>query len=234
MSRPRKKWLQQDLPTGKRGGKRKNAGRKRLAPRPQVKHRVRPEVKPKTPVHITLRMLPGVARLRRRDQYRAIRQALARVAHEHACRICHYSIQGNHIHLIVEPDGKAGLVHGMIAFKTSCARRLNRIVGRDGRVFADRYHARYLTSCAQVRRALCYVLNNWRRHGEHRAHPEWRTDPFSSADFFDGWTGYRPGRPFWLGPEDTPPVADPTFWLLTKGWKQYGTIATREMPGPKS
>jgi REP element-mobilizing transposase RayT len=233
MARTRKKWQQQDLAYRTWGGKRKGAGRK-AGPKPKVRHRARPELEPKTPVHVTLRLRPEIARLRRRDQYRAVRQALALTAHGDTCRICQYSVQGNHLHLIVEPDGKAGLASGMISFQTSCARRLNRLVDRKGPVFADRYHARYLTSRAQVRRALAYVLNNWRRHGEHRQHPDWRTDPFSSADFFDGWTDHAARRPWWLAPEDTPPVADARFWLLTEGWRKYGTIATREVPGPKS
>jgi putative transposase len=236
MARFRKKWVQATIEfrkkPGSRGGRRKGAGRKRGR---RVQHVTRRELDGRTPVHITLRVLPEIARLRRRDQYRAVRQALARSAHRDDCRICQYSIQGNHLHLVVEPQTKQGLVRGMIALKTSCARRLNAIVGRTGRVFADRYHARYLTSPAQVRRALCYVLNNWRRHDEHHAHPEWRTDPFSSADFFDGWEGIaRPARPWWLGPEDTPPVADARFWLLTMGWRRHGAIHPRAVPAPKS
>jgi REP element-mobilizing transposase RayT len=165
MARTRKKWQQQDLAYRGWGGKRKGAGRK-AGPKPNVRHRARPELKAKTPVHVTLRLRPEIVRLRRRDQYRAVRQALALTAHGDHCRICHYSVQGNHLHLIVEPDGKAGLASGMISFQTSCARRLNRLVDRKGPVFADRYHARYLTSRALC--SLCYVLNNWRRHGEHR------------------------------------------------------------------
>jgi hypothetical protein len=84
----------------------------------------------------------------------------------------------------------------MIAFQTSCARRLNGVVGRTGRVFADRYHARYLTNRAQVR---------------ERSRMSW-----------------------WLAPEDTPPVAEAQFWLLTTGWRWYGATATREVPGPRS
>jgi hypothetical protein len=135
---------------------------------------------------------------------------------------------------VVEPQTKDGLARGMIALKTSCARRLNAIVGRTGRVFADRYHARYLTSPMQVRRALCYVLNNWIRHGEHRAVADWYVDPFSSADFFDGFTNREPRRPPWLGPDDTPPVAGARFWLLTKGWRRHGAIHPRAVPGPKA
>jgi REP element-mobilizing transposase RayT len=233
MSKARKIWKQATIEfrnsPGKVGGRRKGAGRKRGK---KVQHLTRPALNGRTPVHVTLRLLPEIGRLRRRDQYRAVRHALARAAHRDDCRICQYSIQGNHLHLIVEPGSKQGLSRGMCAFKTSCARRLNGVVGRKGRVFADRYHARYLANRAQVRRALCYVLNNWRRHGEHREHPHWRTDPFSSADFFDGWTDHEARRPWWLAPEDTPPVADARFWLLTEGWRRYGTIGTREMPGP--
>jgi putative transposase len=239
MARTRKVWRQETIEYRKRpgthGGRRKGAGRKRGN---KVQHLTRPPLNGRTPVHVTLRLLPEIGRLRRRDQYRAVRHALARAAHRDDFRICQYSIQGNHLHLIVEPASNRGLANGMIAFKASCARRLNGVVGRTGRVFADRYHARYLTNRAQVRRALCYVLNNWRRHGEHSAHPDWRTDPFSSADFFDGWTEYqnqtpRPKKPSWLAPEDTPPVADARFWLLTEGWRRYGTISTREVPGTR-
>jgi REP element-mobilizing transposase RayT len=207
------------------------AGRKRVAARPQVAHRVRPDVKAKTPVHVTLRVRREIVQLRRREQYRAIRQALARTAHDDRCRIVHFSVQGNHLHLMCEPDGKRGLTRGMIAFKTSCARRLNAVVARRGAVFADRYHVRYLLTPAQVRNALSYIRDNWRRHGEHRAHPAWRTDPFSSAELFDGWSG----APMVCLPRgERRPVARPRFWLVTDGWKRHGVIAIDETPGPKA
>jgi REP element-mobilizing transposase RayT len=216
------------------GGWRPGAGRKRMTDRPRVVHRVRPELPEQTAVHVTLRLLPAVGNLRQRVPYRAVRDALALVAHDERCRICQFSIQGSQIHLIVEPDGMAGLTSGMIALKTSCARRLNRVLDRKGRVFEDRYDARYLTSGALVRQAFCFVINNWRLHDEHRAHPEWRTDPFSSADFFDGWDGVRPERASWLEPEDTPPVAEATFAMLTTGWRRYGLIGPSETPGSTS
>jgi REP element-mobilizing transposase RayT len=216
------------------GGKRKNAGRKRVAGKPQVKHRTRAPLDGRTPVHVTLRVLPDVTRLRRRDQYRVVRQALARTAHKSDFRVCHFSVQSNHLHLICEPADARAMARGITGFKTSCARRLNGLVERKGAVFSDRYHARYLSSPAQVRRALCYVLNNWRRHRED-GRSRRTTDPYSSADFFDGWVGHRPAQPSGLiGPEDTPPVADAAFWLLTAGWRRHGAIGPREMPGPKS
>jgi REP element-mobilizing transposase RayT len=193
-------------------------------------HRTRRELDGRTPVHVTLRLLPEITRLRRRDQYRAIRAALARAAHRDDNRICQYSVQGNHLHLICEPRTKRGLASGMIAFKSSCARRLNGLVARRGRVFSDRYHVRYLTSPAQVRAALSYVLNNWRHHGEDRG-ASWYVDPFSSADFFDGWMDRQPRRPPWLVSGERVPIADARFWLLRLGWRRHGLIRPTEIPG---
>ena len=39
---------------------------------------------------------------------------------------------------------------------------------RRGNVFVDRYHAEKITNPRQARRALAYVLNNWRKHFEDR------------------------------------------------------------------
>jgi hypothetical protein len=72
------------------------------------------------------------------------------------------------------------------------------------------------------------MLNNWRRHGEDATHTDWRTDPFSSAALFDGWADHEPRRTFPV--DEGPPVADARFWLLTKGWRRYGAIRTRELP----
>jgi len=212
------------------GGKRRNAGRKRVAERRRVAHRARGRLDGRTPVHVTLRVLPEVARLRRRDQYRAIRQALARTANKADFRICHYSVQSNHLHLICEPRDVSAMTRGIIGFKASCARRLNAIAARKGAVFSDRYHARYLTSPIEVRRALCYVLNNWRRHREDWR-SRWSTDPFSSAACFDGWAEELGRKASGSGPPEALPVAAATFWLLTTGWRRHGAIGRGEVPG---
>jgi len=49
---------------------------------------------------------------------------------------------------------RESLARGTMSLKTSCARRLNRLEGRRGAVFADRYHAQYLRSPRQVRHAI--------------------------------------------------------------------------------
>jgi REP element-mobilizing transposase RayT len=180
-------------------------------------------------VHVTLRCRPEIGRLRRRVGFRAVREALAVVvARVERFRIVHLSIQRNHIHLLVEARNKGELARGMRGFAISFSRQLNRRLRRRGRVVADRYHARALTSPRQVRHALCYVLNNWRHHREHPGQPD-AFDFYSSALAFDGWAVCgRRGLP---ADAELLPTAVARTWLLTRGWRRHRLIAATEVPG---
>src|SRR5262249_44916568 len=101
------------------------------------------------------------------------------------------------------------------------ARRLNEKLSRRGRVLADRYHARPLTTPRVVRIAIVYVLQNHVHHERSR----YIVDECSSARWFDGWTERLP-------PQMTPsPVAAPRTWLGSIGWRRYGRIRLDESPG---
>ncbi len=81
-------------------------------------------------------------------------------------RLVHYSLQGNHAHLIVEANDADALGRGMKAVGARLARAVNQIFDRSGPVLADRYHARVLRTPREVRNAIAYVLLNARRHAE--------------------------------------------------------------------
>jgi REP element-mobilizing transposase RayT len=51
-------------------------------------------------------------------------------------RVTQYSIQGNHLHLLVEAERSAALGRGMKAIAARVARAINRTVGRTGRCCA--------------------------------------------------------------------------------------------------
>jgi REP element-mobilizing transposase RayT len=214
------------------GGKRAGAGRTRKAVRPQVPHRRRTAVKARHPVLVTTRVVPEVGRLRSDIARRAIEEAMAvamkRGYEEMMFRICQISIQGTHLHMLVETASQEALSRGMQGFLVSCARRLNAAARRQGRVFADRYHATELTTPRRVRAALQYVLNNWRKHGEDRGDQR-RLDPMSSgATLADWWTG--PSLP--VDAAHMMPVWLPATWLLREGWRRAGTISPWTRPGP--
>ena len=225
-------------PASKRGGKRKGAGRKPSGTRARASHAKRPALKPTTPVHITLRVLAVMGVLRRRSLWSALRWAtIALASKRDDCRIVQFSVQRDHIHLVVEAQHAKALADGMRAFQISAAKRMNAKLGRVGQVFADRYHAEYLTSPRQVRHALAYVVNNWRKHREDCGDASrWKHDWYSSGWAFFGWKE-RAGEAFVpLPPEgyEAPLVWLPKTWLLRDGWRRHGLISLHEVPGGRS
>ncbi len=56
------------------------------------------------------------------------------------------------------------MANGMRAFSGRIALGLNRMMGRSGPVFEDRYHAHPLCTLAEARNAIAYVLGNLASH----------------------------------------------------------------------
>ena len=188
-----------------RGGKRPGAGRPRTRPHPGleapgVPHVRREELNGRDPVHITMRVQPGLGYLRAQRQAAEIQRALRAAREKFGMRIIHFSIQGAHLHLIVEAADRAALSRGVQGLAIRLARALNRLAAnRRGPVFADRYHEHILESRRQVANAVRYVLENFRHHvrGPEQAHG---ADPLSSAV-------WQPGAP-------DAPVVEPATWKL--------------------
>jgi REP element-mobilizing transposase RayT len=180
------------------------------------------------PILVTTRVMPDVARLRTKVMYEAIQEALARATkwmyEPEPVRFVHASVQGNHLHLLLEAASSEALSRAMKGFLVSCAKRLNRIAGRKGRVFADRFHTRTLATPTAVRNALRYTLLNGRKHGELSASV--RLDPYSSAFALPDW---MTGENIRLA-DVTMQVALPRTWLLREGWRRAGPISPWETP----
>src|SRR5262245_59482050 len=79
-------------------------------------------------------------------------------------RILQFSVQDDHVHLIVEADDSRALRRGLRGLAIRAAPVVNRALERRGPVWKDRYHARELTTPRAVRHALVYVLMNIRKH----------------------------------------------------------------------
>jgi REP element-mobilizing transposase RayT len=211
-----------------RGGPRPGAGRPR-GQRPRVLHRERTPVPVDAPVHVTLRVRVGVPSLRTVAFVREFRRSLAEASERGEFRVNHYSLQGDHAHLIVEAHGKDALARGMKSIAARLARAMNRTAGRSGPVLDGRYHHRSLRTPREVRRALAYVLLNARRHLAKRRHVSRadpvRLDPASSARWFDGWRGGVE-----IDVTARPEVAQPHTWLLRVGWRRHGLVDPAELP----
>ncbi len=216
------------------GGRRPGAGRK-SGPRPRIRHRSRtPEVGSRFPCHVSLKLRPGIPSLRTAKLVRELERSFAKCCNRGDFRLVHYSLQHNHLHLVVEADHAAALGRGMKAIGARLARAVHRVFRRAGSVLADRYHVRVLKTPLEVRRAIAYVLLNARRHAAALGRKlEGGGDPASSGAWFGGWEpGSKQG--WWAGAERPPPVAAARSWLLRVGWRRHGLIRMSEVPGVKT
>ncbi|WP_394841052.1 transposase [Pendulispora brunnea] len=223
--------LQLELPSGRTwGGRRRGAGRKRN-PKSGVPHRARPVHRAAHPVHVTLRARDAVHGLRAPPVFAFVLRSI-KEASRTEFRVVHFSVQHDHIHLIVEAHDKVSLSRGMHGLSIRLARAINRGLMRRGPVWKERYHAHALTRPREVRNALLYVLMNHRKHGASLA---W-LDPRSSAAWFDGWR-----QDFLLkyaardldGIAGLPPPVQPAqTWLARKGWRRHRLLGIDEGPRP--
>ena len=112
------------------------------------------------------------------------------------------------------------LARGVQGLAIRVARAINRVLRRHGRVWDGRYHAHILRTPREVRNALVYVLNNFKKHLRGAL----GLDPRSSARWFQGWRG------FVAVPLATAPVVAPRTWLASVGWRCHGLLDPREAP----
>jgi REP element-mobilizing transposase RayT len=159
--------------------------------------------------------------LRRANPRRFIERVFAN-ENRRGFRLVHYSIQGNHLHLICEGRDTQALSRGVQRVSSMIARKLNRHFDRRGSLFKERFHGVVIKTPRQMRNALRYVLLN---HHKHQAGAKVEAvagfDAFSSSRYFDGW--WRPAvrcRP----PPAGAAVVSAASWLLAKGWRRHGLI----------
>ena len=203
------------------GGRGDGAGRKPAPGRRTVPHRPRVRHQRHCPAHVTLRASAAVPSLRVGRLLLATRSALA-AASTSRFRVLQYSIQADHLHLVVEADGPTEFERGVRRLAIRVAKAVNRALARAGRVWGDRYYARMLRTPREVRNALVYVLNNFRKHFRGAR----GLDPCSSARWFDGW------RTATARVVEASPVARACTWLARVGWRRRGLIDVAECPRP--
>jgi REP element-mobilizing transposase RayT len=179
---------------------------------------------------VTLRVREDVPSLRTRVFVQEFQRSLVNACERGAFRVVHYSIQRNHVHMIVEASGKEALASGMKAVGSRLARAVNRVFERSGPVVDGRYHLHLLRTPHEVRNALAYVLLNVRKHWMQwrRVAPPVRMDEASSGRWFGGWK-MEPRGPTYPG--RVREVSEAKTWLLSTGWRRHGLIDPAEVPG---
>lgn len=197
-----KKPVQLAFPPRGRGGARPGAGRPRGD---RVSHHGRSGVVRPTPYHALWHTAGDVPSLRRRKIFRQLCESFRRCHEKDGFRVVHFSVQSNHVHALVEAHGVESLSRGMQGLGVSMAKRVNKVTGRRGAVFDDRFYSRGLRSPREVANVVEYVLHNGDVHDRRMGIGVDRggaPDPFSSA----------------ACEQDPPLTSPPETWLLAVGW----------------
>lgn len=220
------------------GGKRTGAGRPNRSG--AVNHMRRQKFTKDNPAHVTFRLLKGFNGMRIKSVHELLKDSLGHLS-PFGVHAIHYSLQGNHIHLILEAESANALSRSMKSFGCRFAKGVKRMRGFKGtKVFNGRYHLNVVNSPRQSFNTLRYVLLNQAKHTDLIEH----IDEFSSGFYFDGWQKLL-GPKFkgliaqkvriskrnssWKGrdPQKSSEkfscpayLSPPRTWLLAEGWKK--------------
>ena len=129
-------------------------------------------------MHVTLRARDALPSLRSARVFPFVQRSLA-ASHKDAFRVVHFSVQTDHVHLVVEGDEVRALVRGLQGLAARCAKAVNRAVRRRGSVWASRYHAHALRTPTEARRGSLRP-NNFRKHSAQRRHRPTQLRPLGS------------------------------------------------------
>jgi putative transposase len=181
---------------------------------------------PDHPVHVTMRRRTVGPSFRSQRVCGAIIRVIAN-SRRNGVRVIEYSIQDNHLHLMVEGRDNADLANQMRTLFSRIAFAVNAVARRSGKLFRDRHHRHELTRPSEVRNALVYILFNDRKH---RAQTQTSApgpgtptlDPCSSAWWFHAWAPSDQPPKDLLRKRDEAPTCEPETWLARVGWQRGG------------
>lgn len=203
-------------------------------------HRERARHQREYPVLVTVRIMSRS--LRSQYVFPTVRNAIAATNRKRptAFRICEFSVQSNHLHLLVEATDARALSQGMRSLGARLAYHINRLLFRRGQLIAARFHSRDLETPRAVRNALIYIFGNFRKHSKFKNSTTGALlDVYSSAPYFRSFrslVGIVPRDripnliPRALAPPSEPPVCTAQTSLLSESWISLGYISMNDAP----
>jgi len=154
-----KKQLNLNFHLGTHGGRRPNCGRKRIHSN-SCSHKTRETIKYNYPLHINFKYKTQI----RYQQFIEIFKKAISNSQKHGMRLIHYSIQFNHIHLIVESKDYIELTKSMRSLTATIVKLIQLQKKIKGNLQIGRYHLHILKTCREAENAFRYVILNELHH----------------------------------------------------------------------
>ena len=140
----------------------KRAGRPAIHD-PGIRHTKRFKLKKSSSLHLTIKVRDNKADIQNKRILKALHYAIKR-ARLKELKVIHYTLEYNHVHLLVESADNSVLHRGMQAFGITIAKAINKIKRTKGNVYKNRYHLRIINSPKQLKNVLHYIFCNGIKH----------------------------------------------------------------------
>ena len=140
----------------------KRAGRKAIHA-PSIRHRKRAEIKKPSSLHLTIKIAKNKAGVKNKQILKVLKRAILK-GRSAGIRIIHFTLEYDHIHLLVEADCKIKLGRGMMRFGVTLAKGINHYRRDQGQVYKHRYHQRFITSRRDLKNVMNYIFHNGLKH----------------------------------------------------------------------
>lgn len=140
----------------------KRCGRKALHDK-GIRHTSREIINKPTSLHLTIKVRENKADIQNKRLLKSLHHAIKR-ARLKSLRVIHYTLEYNHLHLLVEADNNKHLGQSMQALGISLAKAINKYKGVKGAVYKHRYHLRKIHTARELKNVLHYIFQNGMKH----------------------------------------------------------------------
>jgi len=129
-----------------------------------IRHTSRDPIKRLTALHLTINIMREKAGLKNKAVLKVLQRAIVN-ARKKGLAVIHYTLEFDHIHLLVESGDHQELGKAMQSLGVCFSKAINRLRGIKGTVFKTRYHLRKLKTPTEIRNVIKYILGNTVKHG---------------------------------------------------------------------
>lgn len=138
------------------------AGRKAFND-PSIRHRKRAEIKKPSSLHLTIKIEKRKAGIKNKAILKVLKRAILK-GRSSGLRIIHFTLEYDHVHLLVETDCKIKLGRGMMRLGVTLSKGINKCKQEIGQVYKHRYHQRFITSGRDLKNVMNYIFHNGLKH----------------------------------------------------------------------
>ncbi len=128
-----------------------------------IRHTPRPLITRRASLHLTVKVKRNKADIKNKAVLAILKRAILN-ARLKGLRVIHYTLEYDHVHLLIEADNNKILGKGMQAFGVTLAKAINRLWKLKGEVYKHRYHFSRIESPRELKNVMNYIFNNGVKH----------------------------------------------------------------------